>query len=115
MGRPLTDDRAAAIATLHAQVADRLAAHVYRLRQAKGWSQEEAAWHAARGVRFYQRVEAADAINATLNTVARLALGFGVDVVDLLAATPPPPARRPRGRAAAPAGPRRDGAGVRRR
>jgi transcriptional regulator with XRE-family HTH domain len=68
----------------------RLAANVVRLRRHRGWSQEQAAEHTEMSARLLQRIEAGD-VNATFTTLARLASGFGVDVVRLLA----PPRRSP--------------------
>ncbi|OJT26792.1 hypothetical protein BO221_01835 [Archangium sp. Cb G35] len=60
----------------------RLAAGVRRLREAKGWTQEEAAHRCGMPTRLLQRVEGED-VNATFTTLARLCEGFEVDVTQL--------------------------------
>lgn len=92
MPRPPDDDQEQAVAALHRELAARLAANVRRLRAESNWSQEATAWSARISTRFYQQLEGAEEINATLNTLARLAIGFGVDAAELL--RPAPPAKR---------------------
>jgi transcriptional regulator with XRE-family HTH domain len=58
----------------------RLAAAVRRLREEKGWTQEEAAHRCAMTTRMLQRVEGQE-VNFTLTSLARLCEGFEVDVV----------------------------------
>jgi transcriptional regulator with XRE-family HTH domain len=60
----------------------RLAGAVRRLREARGWTQEEAAHRCGMPTRLLQRVEGED-VNPTFTTLARLCEGFGVDVVQL--------------------------------
>jgi len=60
----------------------RLAIGVRRLREAKGWTQEEAAHRCGMTTRLLQRVEGED-VNATFTTLARLCEGFEVDVAQL--------------------------------
>jgi transcriptional regulator with XRE-family HTH domain len=78
-------------------VVDRVAANVRRLREVKGWTQEEAA-HQCSGLHatLYRTVEAGRT-NVTAATLARLSEGFGVDVVELFVPAPPLVKRR-RGR-----------------
>ncbi|WP_084737932.1 helix-turn-helix domain-containing protein [Cystobacter ferrugineus] len=61
----------------------RLATAVRRLREERGWTQEEAAHRCGMTTRLFQRVEGAD-VNLTFTSLARLCEGFGVDVVQLL-------------------------------
>lgn len=61
----------------------RLAAAVRRLREEKGWTQEEAAHRCGMTTRLYQRVEGEE-VNLTFTSLARLCEGFGVDVARLL-------------------------------
>ncbi|OJT19342.1 hypothetical protein BO221_37125 [Archangium sp. Cb G35] len=59
-----------------------MAAAVRRLREEKGWTQEEAAHRCQMTTRLLQRVEGED-VNLTLTTLARLCEGLGVDVAQL--------------------------------
>lgn len=72
----------------------RLAANVKRLRDARGWTQEEAAHQCGMTTAFFQSVEG-ETSNATATTLARLADGLGADVSDLLTRADPLPRRRP--------------------
>ncbi len=74
----------------------RLAANTRRLREAKGWTQAEAAEHCDMATYVLQTVEAGHA-NFTGTVVARLCDGFGVDVRELFEPAAPL-ARRRRGR-----------------
>jgi transcriptional regulator with XRE-family HTH domain len=60
----------------------RLAAAVRRLREEKGWTQEEAAHRCGMTTRLFQRVEGED-VNLTFTSLARLCEGLEVDVVQL--------------------------------
>ena len=72
----------------------RIAANVRRLREAKGWTQEEAAFQCDdMASPLLRRVELA-ATNVTALTLSRLAQGFGVDVAELLAPVEEPPPRK---------------------
>jgi transcriptional regulator with XRE-family HTH domain len=63
----------------------RLGANLLKLRQAKKWSQEEAAGQCGMTQQqTYQQIEAAK-VNVTVQTLMRLAGGFGVDIRDLFA------------------------------
>jgi transcriptional regulator with XRE-family HTH domain len=74
---------------------NRLAANVRALREAKGWTQDEAAHQCLKmGVLVYASIERAEN-NLTAVTLARLAIGFGVDVRSLLDPAPPPAPRKP--------------------
>ena len=78
-------------------VVDRVAANTLRLRDALGWSQEEAAHRCSEmPTQLFQLVESAQT-NLTATTLARLCRGFGVDVVELLVPATPRP-KRGRGR-----------------
>lgn len=83
-----------AIALQH-ELTRRLAAHLTRLRTAKGWGQEEAAWRSNVAIRAYQRLESGAEVNPTLSTLVRLCVAHGIVLGDLFGATPPTPRRRP--------------------
>ena len=70
-------------APAYVELQSRLAANVRRLRVERGWTQEHAAEVCNMAARLLQRVEAGDG-NVTFATLARLAVGFGVDAADLL-------------------------------
>lgn len=74
----------------------RLAANTRRLREARGWTQAEAAEHCDMAVYVLQTVEGGRA-NFTGTVVARLCEGFEVDVRELFAPAAPL-AKRKRGR-----------------
>lgn len=77
----------------------RIAANARRLRDAAGWTQDQAAEHCGdMPTRLYQMVEGATT-NVTATTLGRLCAGFGVDVVVLLAPAAPAEKRK-RGRPA---------------
>lgn len=61
----------------------RLAANLLRLRAERGWTQEEAAARCDISTRLFQRLEGREN-NATFTTLARVATGLKVDVVELL-------------------------------
>ncbi len=61
------------------ELQQRLAAAVRRLREEKGWTQEEAAHRCGMTTRLYQRVEGEEA-NLTFTSLARVCEGFEVDV-----------------------------------
>lgn len=75
----------------------RFGANVRRLREARGWTQEEAAFQAREFDPALLRTIEAGTANLTITTIARLCDGFGVDVLDLFAPAPPI-VKRPRGR-----------------
>lgn len=78
-------------------VIERLAVNVRRLREGRGWTQEECAERCHNlGPAILRTIEAGDA-NVTAATVARLCDGLEVDVLDLYAHAPPL-VRRRRGR-----------------
>lgn len=76
----------------------RLGANLRAMRQARGWTMEEAADRCGLLYPNYQPIESGR-INVTATTLARLADGFGVDPGELLAirdeAPPSSPPRRP--------------------
>ena len=73
----------------------RIAANVRGLREAREWTQDEAAHQCLKmGVLVYAGVERGEN-NLTALTLARLAMGFGVDVQALLAPAPTPTPRKP--------------------
>lgn len=77
------------------EIVSRVAANTRRLRDATGWSQEEAAHQCGEMVtRLYQLVESGQT-NVTATTLGRLCMGFGVDVVALLAPAAVLSKRRP--------------------
>ncbi|MFO0608859.1 MAG: helix-turn-helix transcriptional regulator [Polyangiales bacterium] len=74
---------------------DRIAASVRRLREERGWTQKEAARRCLDlAMPVYASIERAEN-NATAVTLARLAIGFGVDIQQLLAPSTAPLARKP--------------------
>lgn len=78
-------------------VRERLAANARRLREARGWTQEEAAERCGElHPTLYRSVEAGRP-NATVLTISRLCQGFGVDVAEFFLPAPPLE-KRPRGR-----------------
>lgn len=79
------------------EIVERVAANVRRLRETRGWTQEDAA-HRCAGlhVTLYRMVEGGRA-NITATTLARLCAGFEVDVKELFVPAPPL-VRRKRGR-----------------
>lgn len=70
-------------------VVERVAANVRKLREARGWTQEEAAFQCKELDPTVFRVVEAARTNITVATLARLAEGFGVDVRDLFDPAPP--------------------------
>ncbi len=77
----------------------RLAANVRRLRQERGWTQEEAAARCADLSVFVLRQVEAGSTNVTAVTLARLAAGFGADFTEFVQAAAAP-TRRGAGRPA---------------
>lgn len=74
---------------------ERLAVNVRRLREARGWTQEECAYRCGElDAAVLRTIEAATA-NVTTATVARLCDGLEVDVLELYAKAPPLVRRRP--------------------
>lgn len=66
------------------KIQKRLARNVVQLRQAKGWSQEEAAHKLDIATAYLSRVERA-VVNVTLRNLVKISTGFGVDISELLA------------------------------
>lgn len=80
---------------LYRELLGRIAANIGRLREAKGWTQEEAAFQCdGMATYVYQCIESSQT-NFTATTLARLADGFGVDPQMLLSPVKAPPKRRP--------------------
>jgi transcriptional regulator with XRE-family HTH domain len=69
---------------VYIEMQTRLVEHLRRLREAKGWTQTEAATRLGMKVQQFQQIEAGTN-NATMVTLARVAEGFGVDIVELFA------------------------------
>jgi transcriptional regulator with XRE-family HTH domain len=67
-----------------------LAQRIRWLRQCLRMSQEEFAEHAGIGYKFYQQIESGRKKHIWLDTLERIADGFGVELWELLAPTPPP-------------------------
>ena len=63
----------------------RLARALRRERSRRGWTQERAAEAAGMYARHYQKLEEGS-VNATLRTLSRLGMAFGIDAVELLRA-----------------------------
>ncbi|TAK30191.1 MAG: XRE family transcriptional regulator [Myxococcaceae bacterium] len=73
----------------YAGTVERVAVNVRRLREARGWTQNEVASRAdGMSERLYRLVESGRT-NVTASTMTRLADAFGVDVVELLAPIQP--------------------------
>lgn len=73
----------------------RFAANIRRLREGKGWSQEECAFQSLQlDAAMLRTIEAGQA-NLTITTIARLCQGLGVDVLDLFQPSAPLQKRRP--------------------
>lgn len=70
---------------LYRELLARLTGNLRRLREVRGWTQEEAGERCGMVMQQYQRIEAGQ-MNLTLISLARLAGGFGVDPETLLAA-----------------------------
>lgn len=77
-------------------VVERVASNVRRLRDARGWTQEECAFQCGDLDVTLLRMIESGRTNVTAATVARLVDGFGIDVRDLY--EPAPPLVRKRGR-----------------
>ncbi len=80
----------------HREMLGRLAANVRALREARSWTQAEAAWACKLAGFTYQCVEAGEK-GMTTATLAALCDGFEVDALALFQAAEAP-AARPRGR-----------------
>lgn len=79
----------------YADTVGRIAVNVRRLREERGWTQEQiAAYASAMSPRLYRQIEAGRT-NLTAATLTRLAEALGVDVAALLAPAPPRPKGRP--------------------
>ncbi len=67
-----------------AKIQKRLARNVSELRRHKGWSQEECAGNLDVATAYLSRIERG-LVNVTLKNLVKIALGFGIDVSELLA------------------------------
>jgi transcriptional regulator with XRE-family HTH domain len=67
-----------------------LAQRLRWLRQCLGLTQEEFAEHAGLSYKFYQQIESGRKKHVWLETLERIAAGFGLESWQLLAPTPPP-------------------------
>jgi transcriptional regulator with XRE-family HTH domain len=70
-----------------------LAQRLRWLRQCLGLTQEEFAEHAGLSYKFYQQIESGRKKQVWLETLERIAIGFGLESWQLLAPTPPPTLR----------------------
>lgn len=77
------------------EIVARIAANLRRLREARGWSQEECAFQCGDMSPSMLRTVERGATNVTTTTLARLCKGLGTDVVELLAPAPPLARRKP--------------------
>lgn len=91
MSRPRTGARYTS--PTQAVITGRVAANVRRLREARGWTQEECAAHCGGMATYLLQLVEAGASNITANTLARLCDGLAVDVLELLAHASPLPKR----------------------
>lgn len=66
------------------EIQERVAANCLRLRKSAGWTQEDAAHELGLSTRLLQRAELGDS-NLTLTTIARLCVGYEVDITVLVA------------------------------
>ena len=95
MRRRNTDREALYASPAYRALLGRIGANVRRLREAKGWTQEECADRCgAMSAPLLRRIELAST-NITALTLARLAEGLGVDAAELLAPGTPHTKRRP--------------------
>jgi len=74
----------------------RFAANLRRAREGRGWTQEQAAEHCEMVMQQFQRTEAGE-MNVTFTTLARICVGFGIDVREFFLPAAPL-AKRKRGR-----------------
>lgn len=76
---------------------ERIAANLRRLRDARGWTQDEAVQYCGDlDLTLYRSVESGRS-NITAATLSRLCQGFAVDVAEFFVPAPPLE-KRPRGR-----------------
>ena len=76
------------------RLTEAIAHNLKRLREEAGLSQENAAHQCTLSLNAYHRTEAGG-VNVTVATLARLALGFGVDVEELVKMPRHPKAKTP--------------------
>lgn len=94
--RPRAQARAPLFGATYRVIVERVAVNVRRLRESRGWTQEEAAFRCADLDLTVLRMVESGRTNITAATVARICDGFEVDVRDLY--EPAPPLERKRGR-----------------
>lgn len=95
MRRRNTDREALYASPAYRALLGRIGANVRRLREAKGWTQEECADRCGEmSAPLLRRIELAST-NVTALTLARLAEGLDVDAAELLAPGTPHTKRRP--------------------
>lgn len=72
-----------------------IGANVRRLREARGWTQEELAYRASEMTPPMLRTIEAGTVNVTALSISRLAEGLGVDASELLRPAAASPKRKP--------------------
>lgn len=72
---------------MYRAVQERLGHNLASMREARGWTQAQAAMQCEMVLSQYQYLERGET-NATLVSLVRLAHGFGVEVAELLGAAP---------------------------
>lgn len=73
--------RRSAISPRLSKVLNRVSGNIERLRQTRGWSQDEAAEKLGSDLRWYQRLESGKHV-LSLDTIVRLGQVYKVDVVE---------------------------------
>jgi len=73
-----------------------LLARLKKLRQFRGWTQEEAAEKCGISYKYFQHIEGGRRPNLRLETLERLAAGYGIDLWELFTPEFPKIAKRKR-------------------